>query len=80
MGCGTAREDGGVAGCEWLRKGQVESSAALDLGLRGAAPPAGRQHPVGFVGGPTGGARAEEKHAAARPVLERISRLSDPQT
>lgn len=22
-----------MAGCEWLRKGQVESSAALDLGL-----------------------------------------------
>lgn len=34
MGCRTSREDGGVAGCEWLRKGQVESSAALDLGLR----------------------------------------------
>lgn len=66
MGCGTAREDGGVAGCEWRQKGQVESSAALDLGLRGAAPPAGRQHPVGFVGGPTGGAR--QRRSTQRPV------------
>lgn len=69
MGCGIAWEDGGVAGGGWLKKGQVENSASLDLWL-----PPGR--PVGSVGRPTGDARAGIPSCSG----ERVSCLSDPQT